>query len=140
MVRKINVSRYNGTPPETEKDDRKRKIAGGPLYPADEVLALLANGEGTVTPWPGCAKDMQKWSLDTRDALELIGLAVRHGKFIASEWCEHGLKGPWAACDAYRVFRHEEIKYKKMLIEYYIKFAIAKSGILILLISFHPSE
>ena len=94
MVRKINVSRYNGTPPQI--DVGSRKIAEGPLYPPDEVRALLANGEGTLKPWPGCTKEMQKWSLEPLDALELISLALRQGKFPGSEWCEekpsgHGL-------------------------------------------------
>ena len=48
MVRKINVSRYNGTPPQIE--DGSRKIAEGPLYPPDEVFALLAKGEEILIP------------------------------------------------------------------------------------------
>ena len=140
MVRRINVSRYNGTPPQIE--GRSRKIAEGPLYPPDEVLALLAKGEGTLKPWPGCTKEMQKWSLEPQDALELITLALRQGKFLGSEWCEEKPSGPWAACDAYRVYRSEWIEKarKDMSFEYYVKFAIAKTGILVLIIQCHPSR
>ena len=85
---------------------------------------------------------MQNDNLDTEDALELITLALRQGKFLDSEWCEEKPSGPWAACDAYCVYRSERIEKarKDMSIEYFVKFAIAKTGILILIISCHPSR
>jgi hypothetical protein len=141
MVRKINVSRHSGTPPQREGEDRK--IAGGPLYPPDEVLALLANGAVTLRPWTnGCIKDMQKWGFDIQDALELMQQAVSQGQFLGAEWCEQKPSGPWAACDAYRFQRLEWIAYarKDFRVEYYIKFAIAKTGLLVLMVSCHPCE
>ena len=72
----------------------------------------------------------------------LIKLAVNRGRFIGAEWCQQNPDGPWAACDSYSVIRREWIDaaYKEMDMEYYIKFAIGKSGRILLLVSCHPSE
>ena len=50
--------------------------------------------------------------------------------------------GPWAACDAYQLWHNEWVQaaYKEMCFEYYIKFAIGKSGKLLLLVSCHEPQ
>ncbi|MET0008713.1 MAG: hypothetical protein ABW124_05350 [Candidatus Thiodiazotropha sp. 6PLUC9] len=142
MVSKTIVSRFTGDLPLDE--EACRKIAGGPLYPADEVLALLAgSGAQAVQAWTRkCTADMQKWSLDTDDLYELMEIAVRSGRFRGAVWCVQRPNGPWAACDAYSLVRREWIAYarKEMDMEYYIKFAIAKTGKLLLVVSCHPPE
>ena len=57
---------------------------------------------------------------------------------IDSEWCENG-KGGIAACDAYTVYRVEEIPItgKQESFEYFLKFAIGKTGVVVLLVSCH---
>lgn len=47
MVRNIIQSRFIGTLPASGQN---RKIKSGPLYPREEVLALLANLAGTWVP------------------------------------------------------------------------------------------
>ncbi|PPK75628.1 hypothetical protein B0F87_10597 [Methylobacter tundripaludum] len=141
MVNNVNVSCYNGTPPQTENSNRK--IAGGPVYNHEDLAALLKNGEGMLLAWSKkCINDLQKYELTLEDALELIQLALQEGTFLGSEWCIQKPSGPWAACDAYRLYRSEWIlhAHKDMRIEYYVKFAIAKTGVLILIASCHPSE
>ena len=45
----------------------------------------------------------------------------------------------WAACDAYVLTQYEYIEaaHKEMPIEYYVKFGIARTGTLLLIISIH---
>lgn len=142
MVRTTIVSRFSGELPHEE--GVSRKIPGGPLYPADEVLALLADsGNQAVHAWTRkCGKDMQKWALDTDDLQELIKLALQSGRFRGAEWCEQRPGGPWAACDAYSLVRKEWVEWahREMDIEYYVKFAIAKTGKVLLVVSCHPPE
>lgn len=142
MVNTKIISRYTGPLPEGEGADRK--ISGGPLYQAHEVLQLLENGGGeAITAWTDkCVRDIQKWALDADDQLELLRLAVNGGRFICAEWCVQNPSGPWAACDAYSVVRSEWIQAMRREIntEYYIKFAIGKTGTILLLVSCHPPE
>jgi hypothetical protein len=142
MVNKTIVSRFTGDLPLDE--GACRKIADGPLYPAGEVLALLAeSGVQAVRAWTNkCQRDMQKWSLDTDDLCKLMEIALRSGRFRGAEWCVQRPNGPWAACDAYSPVRREWIAYarREMDMEYYIKFAIAKTGKLLLVVSCHPPE
>ena len=142
MVNRKIVSRFTGDLPLG--DGECRKIAGGPLYSTDEVLVLLAgSGAQAVRAWTNRSQnDMQKWSLDTDDLCELLELAVRSGRFRGAEWCVQRPNGPWAACDAYSLMRREWIANarREMDMEYYIKFAIAKTGKLLLVVSCHPPE
>lgn len=143
MVNNVIVSRYTGTLPLSRKK-ADLKIPGGPIYNTQEVLSLLdTNGRSALRPWTRkCIDDLQKYSLDTDDVEGLLRAALRTGKFLGSEWCEQQPRGPWAACDAYRTFRREWIKAadKEMDVEYYIKFAIGKTGQLLLLVSCHLPE
>lgn len=141
MVNNRIVSRFTGALPEHGND---RKIRGGPLYPAEEVMSLLGNGgsESIITWTKKCTSDVQRWSLNDDDLFDLLGIAVYSGRFIGAEWCEQKPGGPWAACDAYSVIRKEWIPAtrKEMDFEYYIKFAIGKTGKILLLVSCHPPE
>ena len=142
MVNTAVVSEFAGGPPLAE--GACRVIAGGPLYPAAKVLALLAgSGARAVRVWTEkCDKDIQKCSMDTEDLCELMATAVRSGRFRGAEWCVQRPNGPWAACDAYSVVRREWIAHahKEFDVEYYIKFAIAKTGQLLLVASCHLPE
>ena len=142
MVSVKIVSRYNENPPSTERTDLK--IPSGPLYPAEEVIALLeSRGSAGVSLWTRkCINDLQKYEWDTEDAAELITTALQHGRFIGAEWCTQKEDGPWVAADAYAVSRREWVAYahREMNIEYYVKFAISKTGQILLLISCHLSE
>jgi len=141
MVNNTNLSRYSGSLPPLENADRK--IIGGPLYECNTVLSLLAQGESVIKPWTRkCISDLKKYNLDHSDVLELLNCALTTGIFKGSEWCIAKPGGAWAACDSYQVFRHEWVEYahKNMQFEYYVKFAIGKSGNLILTVSCHLSE
>jgi hypothetical protein len=85
-----------------------------------------------------CQQDVHKlFDSDLERVAELIQ-ALRKDGYIDSEWCENG-KGAWAACDAYRVRRLETIPVtgKSMTVEYFVKFAVSKTGQLVLLVSCH---
>ena len=142
MVNDTIVSRYTGKLPL--KTGASRKIPGGPLYPAGEVRALLKDlGGQAVYAWTDkCSRDMQKWALEADDLCELLGIALQTGRFRGAEWCVQRPNGPWAACDAYSLVRWEWVEYaqREMDMEYYIKFAIAKTGKVLLVVSCHPSE
>lgn len=141
MVTHRIVSRFQGTLP-TGGSEAARKIPGGPLYPPDDVLGMLhREGNSVIHAWTKkCVQDMQKWSLDTDDLVELLEIALNSGCFIGSEWCQQEPNGPWAACDAYSLMRQEWISAarREMDCEYYIKFAIGKTGRVLLLVSCHP--
>lgn len=88
----------------------------------------------------GASRDAQKWKFDEQDCAELLVQALKTGQFLDSEWCQQQPQGPWAMCDAYKVTRYEWIEHagKKMPVSYYLKFAINKTGQLLLMASNHP--
>jgi len=140
MVNDIVVSRFIGTPTRENGGIIQRE----PLYPADEVLDLLDRRSiGAITLWTNdCQKDVQNLELDHDGVLKLVRLAVSDGRFLNAQWCQQKPDGPWAACDAYRVTRSEWIDsaFKFLDIQYYVKFALNKSGKLLLLVSCHTSN
>ena len=142
MVNNVNVSRYHGQVPAGNNADLV--ISNSPLYTPEEVLALLNQyGEDAVKPWTrDCVSDVQKMSFDNGDLVELIQQALQSGRFINSQWCVQKPGGPWAACDSYHLRRPEWIAaaHKNMQCEYYIKYAIGKTGQLLLLASCHPPQ
>ena len=136
---RTNVSRFQGTPPTDDKSERDRKIAHGPLYPASEVLTLVE--QEALSFWTkGSSRDSQKWKLDAQDVGYLIKAALTNGRFLSAEWCEQKPAGPWAACDAYVVTRQEwnEAAHKYLACTYYVKYAISKTGKILLMASNHP--
>jgi hypothetical protein len=141
MVNITICSQFTGPPALA---GRTRKIPGGPLYPPSEVLKRLNALPGhQVIAWTEkCVVDLQNWSLDSTDLIELLRIAVTRGKFRSSEWCIQKSDGPWAACDSYSLSRKEFIDnaFKEIDIEYYLKFAISVTGEAILIISCHPTE
>lgn len=142
MVNKaINLSAYQGTPPSDGSADRR--IVGGPLYSVTDALALLGKGESALVAWTRkCADDLERLTLDIPDVQTLIREALQFGRYRNSEWCVQKPTGPWAACDAYQLERSEwvEAAHKNIIFEYYIKFAIGKTGKLLLVVSCHESQ
>ncbi|HAX20574.1 MAG TPA: hypothetical protein DCY64_09860 [Hydrogenophaga sp.] len=133
MVNFVIVSEYSGDP---EPGDRI-KIGRGPLYALERVQALVADF-GHVNLWTRkCRHDVQNLGWDADDVAQILGtLTTRH--YIDSEWCDNG-KGAWAACDAYTIRRREwvEAARKELNVEYFLKFAIGKTGALVLMVSCH---
>ncbi len=142
VVNNINISRFTGSVPTAI--DANRAISGGPLYQPEDVLAFLSEkGFKSLIPWTRkCKDDLQKYSMDTENAMDLVCRCLRTGQFLGSEWCKQNPSGPWAACDAYRVFDRQWVNAanKDMDFEYYIKFAMGKTGLILLLVSCHLSE
>lgn len=143
MVNNRIVSRYKGSLPQGTGPGA-RAIAGGPLYPENEVLTVLdqTNTDNLVL-WTGkCRDDLQKYGWDIDDARELLRFALKNGRYRGAEWCVQGSNGPWAACDAYSARRREwiEAAHKELDVEYFVKFAIGQTGALLLLVSCHLSE
>jgi hypothetical protein len=142
MVNNLNVSKYTGVPPQSDTADRK--IAGGPIYSSTDVQNLLGNNGSNIIAWTNkCSDDMQKNSLDLEDVEKIISACFSsRSYFKGSEWCKQAPTGPWAACDAYVVFFNQwnEYAYKELEYEYYIKYAIAKSGKVLLTVSCHGPE
>ncbi len=138
----VNVSAYEGPPP-SEVGNGKVYISGGPLYPVNDVLALLDAGESFAILWTRqCKSDVQQLAYEIGDVQRLVKQAVTQGQYRNSEWCVQKPTGPWAACDGYRLFQDEwaEYAHKEMRYEYYVKFAIGKTGKLLLLVSCHLSR
>lgn len=133
----VNVSAYDREPPDAETDERQ-KIPGGPLYNVEQVRKLAARHQ--LYLWTRRAeRDAQNAELDAADIAELVYLALQHGRYLNSEWCKQKPDGPWAACDAYSVVRNEwiEVAGKTFANEWYIKFAIASTGSVLLSVSNH---
>ena len=132
-----NLSAYEGTPPE---EGKSRKIADGPLYSLAEIQALSEQPD-TVMLWTRRCVD--KAADLGFDASGVGGLFRELSKqdYRDSEWCENG-KGGVAACDAYTLSRVERIEATNKLsrIVYFLKFALSKTGKLVLMVSCHTSN
>lgn len=127
------ISEYSGGP---DPGDRV-KIGIVPLYPLERVRAL-ANDPKQVRLWTRkIAKDVRNLVWSEVDVAALLTELQPH-QYIDSEWCTNGV-GVWAACDAYAVRRREWVKTvnKEMNTEYFVKFAIGKTGTLVLVVSCH---
>lgn len=136
MVNTYNTSGYSGTPPDSTST--RVKIAGGPLYPAKDVISIL--DQSVPVLWTRkCNENAQRLGLDAEDVGGFIKEAVTRGRYIDSEWCEQKPNGPIAACDAYELQRMEwnEHAHKELECRYFLKFAIAKSGKIVITISCH---
>jgi len=87
MVNIKIINQYNRPPlPDTES----RTIKDGPLYSAQQILALLeGDRDDNVHVWTKkCALDVQNLCLDTTDLIELLKSAVLKGHYRNSEWCQ----------------------------------------------------
>ena len=138
MVRIIVLSEYSSDPPDGSGRVKIATEGGHPLYSLERVQALVKD-EQRLSLWTRkCQQDVHKlFDSDLECVAELIQ-ALRKDGYIDSEWCENG-KGAWAACDAYRIRRLETIPVtgKTMTVEYFVKFAVSKTGQLVLLVSCH---
>jgi hypothetical protein len=133
MVNFVIVSEYSGAPPPGDRV----KIGGGPLYPLDRVQGLVS-APAQLTLWTRrCRVTVQEFGWDAEDVAGLIE-SLRQTDYKDSEWCDNG-RGAWAACDAYTLRRREliEAAHKEMTVEYFLKFAIGKTGALVLMVSCH---
>lgn len=141
----LSMSAYpEPVPADAGQEGADLSIHGGPLYEPPRVLALVRRDGSQVQPWTKkCVRDLRdKLSLDHDGVAQLVREAVTSGDFRNSSWCRGNNETLWAACDAYVLKREEYIRYahKYMEIEYYIKFALHRSGKLLLLISCHNPE
>lgn len=137
MVIPVILSEYSQEPP-TERG--RVKIAAGPLYDLARVHALAKDSDKLKALTKKCRNDVDKFFAgDYEEVAELI-LCLKGGDYIDSEWCENG-GGGIAACDAYCVRRVEELPAtgKRYTFEYFLKFAISKTGALVLVVSCHTS-
>ncbi|EKO3892080.1 hypothetical protein P0F32_003252 [Vibrio metschnikovii] len=138
----LNVSAFEQQPPATTTTTERIHI-DGPLYVVEDVLRILESEANTAIPWTRkCIQNIESLALDTDDIRDLLKQAITQGQYVNSEWCVQKPTGPWAACDSYRLQREEwrEHAYKYMSCNYYVKFAIGKTGKILLLVSCHVSQ
>jgi hypothetical protein len=106
------------------------------LYPLERVQALASKPGGLLLWTRKCVRDVANLTWDADDVASVIS-ALIPGDYKDSEWCDNGRA--WAACDAYTIRRREwvETARKELTIEYFLKFAIGKTGPLVLMVSCH---
>jgi hypothetical protein len=136
-----NISRFPESVPDDVATGGNRTITDKPIYDPDEVLDL-ARAESVMFWTRGARLDAAKWSLDTSDLSQLVATAIQDGRFQGAQWCQQSSDGPWAACDSWSVTRSEWIDTagKYMDITYYLKFAISRTGTVLLMVSNHPEQ
>lgn len=127
------ISEYSGGP---DPGDRV-KIGVGPLYDLARVQALAACADRVKLLTQKCRQDVHNLGWDEDYVAQLL-LSLTARDYKDSEWCDNG-KGSWAACDAYMIRRREwvETARKEMTMSYFLKFAIGKTGTLVLMLSCH---
>lgn len=133
MVNLLVVSEYSDGP----EPGSRVKIPGGPLYSLERVQDMVSQSECLIL-WTGkCRRDVANLAWDDRDLAEALS-CLKAADYKDSEWCDNG-RGAWAACDAYTFRRKEwvEAAGKELTIEYFLKFAIGKTGALVLMVSCH---
>ena len=136
MVSLIVVSEYKQCGP---LPSGRQKIPGGPLYELQRIKEVCSK-EARIRLWTRqSVRDTQALGLDISDVAVLIQELNEHD-YVDSEWCQGGKA--WAACDAYRLARREwhEGLTRPLFVEYFLKFAIGKSGQLLLVVSCHLSR
>jgi hypothetical protein len=140
VVSFVNVSCRQDVPlPANWNVAADRLVIGGPLYPVADITALLDKGVVATSLFTDdCKLDVafEGWSL--KNVVQLVQEALQYGKYKNSQWCRQGVTDelvvPCAPCDAYAVrFIHAE----KGPTNYYVKFAISKTGKLLLIFSCH---
>lgn len=137
MVTFKNLSAYAGAPP---KDGESRKIAGGPLYDLAAIQALTAQPDSMKLWTRRCVDKAADLGFDAAGVGGLIRELSKQD-YRDSEWCDNG-KGGAAACDAYDLRRNEYVETagKTYRMEYFLKFALSKTGTLVLMVSCHTSN
>lgn len=134
MVKIIIVSEYSSNPPT---ESGRVKIADGPLYDLGLVQAL-ATGGGLIAWTDRCDKTIYELFGGDLDSVALLISVLQPSNYRDSEWGTNG-RNAWAACDAYAIRRVEWVATagKEMLVEYFLKFAVGKTGQLVLIVSCH---
>ncbi len=142
MVNNIVLSQYTLNPPAVAG---RVKIHGGPLYDVEQVQALAKTLK--LTLWTRkCIQNVRdlyeavrnEYDSDLAMVADLLLRLGACGRYLDSEWCENG-KGGIAACDAYEVRRSDLIAStgQHQTTRYFVKFAIGKTGQLLLIVSCH---
>lgn len=138
MVNNVNISKYDGVPPN---EGESRDIAGGPIYELEEILKLAR--EHKLNLWTKKAvRDTQTLGWDIPDVADLLEM-LPGARFKGSEWCENGkiLNGRkfWAACDAFSIQVIERMDESQTThrMEYYVKIGIIGSETFVLITSCH---
>lgn len=136
MVIYRNLSAYNGVPPA---EGEARKISGGPLYELAKIKALATAKPGVLLVTKKCQDNATRLGLEPADVGQLIG-KLSASDYRDSEWCETGKA--WLGCDAYVLTQTEynEAARKDYQHEYFLKFAIGKNGLVVMVISCHLSN
>ena len=140
MVKIIVLSEYSTNPP-TQLGFGRLKIAGGPLYDLARVQKLVANPDCIELATRACFRDVDNlFGSDVGRVAQLIS-ALRSTDYRDSEWCENGKTGV-IACDAYQIRQAEMLDNhnQHVTVDYFLKFAIGKTGQLVLLVSCHLSK
>lgn len=127
------VSEYSG--PSQPAGGKK---IDGPLYDLEQIVRIAGDGDGIRLWTRKCVLDVANLEWDTSNVAELLRELRQDTHYKDSEWCENG-KGAWAASDAYVITRSEWIPTAKkaMSITYFAKFALAKTGAVVLTVSCH---
>jgi hypothetical protein len=135
MVKMFIVSEYSSNPPT---ESGRVKIAEGPLYSLARVQAVIQQGNQLQAWTEKCRKDIRKWFDDDWQRVSDILGNLKDADYIDSEWCENG-KGAIAACDAYsyHVTEAAPATGKSLRMEYFVKFAVSRTGTLVLMVSCH---
>ncbi len=135
MVTTLVLSEYSGPPGCSGVSE---KIPGGPLYDLARVQSLAASDQAIQLWTKKCARDVANLGWDLEQVGQLLLQLRVDRNYIDSEWCDNG-KNAWVAADAYSLRRSEWVAAarKDMLIEYFVKFAIGRSGSLVLIVSCH---
>lgn len=136
MVNCIIVSEYGE---ERDEPWGRKKIPGGPLYDLGRIQHLCVDTKKLILWTRKCASDVQGLALEVTGVAALIA-ELGPDCYIDSEWCQS--RKAWAACDAYRLARWEEVEHagKRMKMEYFLKFAIGRTGQVLLVASCHLSH
>lgn len=139
MVKIVVLSEYSTDVP-AQLGIGRIKIEGGPLYALARVQKLVDSSECIKLFTRTCIADVHKLFDSDYERVACLIQALDTCNYIDSQWCENGKNGI-AACDAYRIRRTEVIAVtnKPTTVEYFVKFAVGKTGKLVLLVSCHLS-
>lgn len=141
VVNYVNISCRKDLPPPSNwsaPNDRLISTAG-PLYTREQIEKVLAKGVmGVALFTEDCFADvaMQGWAL--QDVVTILREALTAGTYKNSQWCKQSPTGPIAPCDAYVVPRLEVENGRRRRENFYVKFAIAANGQMLLIFSCHP--
>ena len=139
MVTFVVISEYSQDPP-TQTGLRVKLALGRPLYALERVQALTGNGQRIKAVTQKCLQDVETLFAGEYDDVASLIRTIHPHDYRDSEWCDCG-RGSVAACDAYVVHRVEvaPVSGQQVSVTYYLKFAIGKTGQLVLMVSCHLS-